>query len=140
MENFMLPVASGAVTAALGSVSSTGLFGYSTQLLNSLGWKAAGDYRQLGASYALATAVPVYFTAAYLGHPRPLMIALASGAIMGVAGWQQLDPKIFSAIGDPGYGIEGGSGGAQGNDFTLYRAATIFAMVGASVAIAEFLV
>ncbi len=137
MDVIVLAAAAG---AAAGALSAANVYNQSTILLNSLGWSAAGDYRQLGASYGLASFPAVYGAAWFMGHPRPLELAGIASGLVAVAGWQKLDPKIMAALGNKGYGIEGGSGGAVDANFSLYRAATVAIMVGGSTAIADALV
>ncbi len=130
----------GAAGVAAGALSATGIYSQSTTLLNNMGWKAAGDYTQLGASYALATFPAVFAACWFTGHPRPLLLSAVSSAIMGVMGAGALDPTIMADLGNSGYGIEGGTGGAQDTNFSSYRAATVAIMVGASTALATVFV
>jgi hypothetical protein len=135
MADFLLPIVGGIATGALASV---GAFNMATLGLNDVGWHAAGNYIQLGASYGLVTAAAVGASAYMLGRGDYITIAAGSGAVMAGLGYAKVDPQIMKLLGNPGYGLEGGSNNVEDKDFMLYRFATAAIMAGASTAVAQF--
>jgi hypothetical protein len=137
-----LPLSVGAASAAASGLGGFNVYNSAVSTVDGLGYKAAGNYTQLGVSYALAqfplSAGALYVAPMLLGQQSMDMKSLllqagVSSALFGLLCSMQVDKSLMGAMGLPANNIQTASGPNP------YKLIAVALLAGGSVAAAGML-